>query len=496
MGLEAAIETLVFLVSSIAVARYLGPAKLGYFSYINFFVSVVTRTSGSGLASVTRKYMSEFLALDQPGTARAVYNLAYRYQLLGAFAITALGLGAVALFGDPAFRLMSCILILAIVPGAMSGVLAQANSAFEDVSKNTLSAIGFLVAYGTIIALTIVFHWDLVGIASALLIGRMVEFVLRMVPLHRQLRRLPLDPLNEELTSRIRRFCIDAFGIQLLMVVVWDRSEMVFLRAFSTVEQIAFYSVSFGLASNLLALSRTFASGTGVSLMTEAVRDPKRVESIAGNASRYLLLMVFPVHLGAAAITSEAVRFAYGAKYLSAIPVLIVASLLAIPRGFLEIPEILLRAADRQKRLLLWMTITGVVNIALDVLLIPRYAAVGAAWANGLAQSFGIFALWHQSRRFYQFSFPVAVAVRLGLASTLMAGLAWFLGRSIPGLPGLVAAVGVAIPAYVVLVKVFNGLNASDRLRLAPIGRKLPGPFRSAYMAAIEFATPGAKESG
>ena len=71
-GLETVLETIVFLGTSIAVARYLGPEKLGEFTYINFFVTTVTRTSGTGLAGATRKYMSEFLGLGRPGTARAV----------------------------------------------------------------------------------------------------------------------------------------------------------------------------------------------------------------------------------------------------------------------------------------------------------------------------------------------------------------------------------------------------------------------------------------
>ena len=97
-GLETVLETIVFLGTSIAVARYLGPEKLGEFTYINFFVTTVTRTSGTGLAGATRKYMSEFLGQDRPGTARAVYHLAYRYQLLASILITALGLISVFFF--------------------------------------------------------------------------------------------------------------------------------------------------------------------------------------------------------------------------------------------------------------------------------------------------------------------------------------------------------------------------------------------------------------
>jgi len=35
-------------------------------------------------------------------------------------------------------------------------------------------------------------------------------------------------------------------------------------------------------------------------------------------------------------------------------------------------------------------------------------------------------------------------------------------------------------------------LEPSDRLRLRPIGNRLPGPFRRAYFATIAFVTPTA----
>jgi len=489
-GLETVLETVVFLGTSIAVARYLGPTKLGYYSYINFFVMIVNRTAGTGLAMSTRKYMTEYLALGRPGVARAVYHFTGRYQLLSAVIITAIGLAGVAWFGDPAFRLMSSLLILSIIPGVMSWVPAQANLAFEDQSKNTYSGLSYIFASTVVILLTLHFHWDLVGIASASLIGRCVEVVFRTIPLQARLRKIPLEPLPGQLVRSIRRFCIEAIAIQVLMTVVWDRSEMIFLRAFSSLEQIAFYSISFGLANNLLILPRIFGGATCVTLMAEASRDPGRVDSIVKNASRYLLLVAFPVHLGAAAITSQMIRFTYGAKYIGAIPVLMVAAILAIPRAFLEIADTLLRTADRQKRLFVLYILTGLVNIALDWALIPHFGAVGAAWGNGLSQALGVAAIWMQARRYYTFGLPLGTTVRLLLAATIMSLTAFAIGHTIHGLPGLILAVATAVPLYVLLVKLFHGLEASDRLRLSPLGNRMPGPFRRAYSATIAFVTP------
>ncbi len=198
-GLETLLELFVFLGTSIAVARYLGPLKLGYFSAVSFPVSVITSASGTGLAQATRKYMTDFIGVGRIGTARSVYDFTYKYQLLGAVSISAIAMVIVLAAMHPGYKLMAAILVLSMVPGLMSWVPAQANLAFEDASKNTVSAFGYIFSYLVVIVLTLHYRWDLPGIAAAMLIGRTAEVVLRTIPLNRFLRTVPREPLPEEL---------------------------------------------------------------------------------------------------------------------------------------------------------------------------------------------------------------------------------------------------------------------------------------------------------
>ena len=489
-GLEQVMEIVVFLGTSIVVARALGPEKLGYYSYINLFVGVITGAGGIGLATATRKYMSEYLALDRPGLAHAVYRFTWRYQVLAGLVITGFGVAGVWIFSEPQFRLMSAILVASILPGVMSWVPAQANAAFEDMSPNTISALWYMFSYAVVVVLTLWFHWDLVGIASASLIGRLVEVVMRTIPLGKKMKAMPSEPLPAPVRANIRRFCLESIGIQLLMAIIWNRSELIFLRHYSTLEQMGFYSVAAGLASKLLIAPRTFGGATGVTLMVESSRDPGRVDAIVKNASRYLLLAAIPVHLGAAAITWEAIRFAYGARYSGAVPAMVVACLLSLPLAFQEIPDTLLRTADRQKQIIGWMVVTAILNIGLDWVLIPRHAAVGAAWGNGLSQAFGVCAMWMAAQRAYSFSLPKRTALRLFTAGLVMAAAAFAVTRTVHGLAGLVLGVGCAVPLYVLLVKLLHGLEPSDRVRLQPIAHRLPGPLGRLFDATITFVTP------
>ena len=49
---------------------------------------------------------------------------------------------------------------------------------------------------------------------------------------------------------------------------------------------------------------------------------------------------------------------------------------------------------ERQDLIIRWGLISGVLNVALDFALIPKYGAVGAALANGTTQTFSALALW------------------------------------------------------------------------------------------------------
>ena len=278
------------------------------------------------------------------------------------------------------------------------------------------------------------------------------------------------------------------------MSVVWDRSEMIFLKAFASLEQLAFYSVSFSLANNLLAIPRTFGSATGMTLMVESSREPGRVDSIMRNTCRYLFFLVLPIHFGAVVLADRAIRLAYGTKYIDAIPVMIVAAIFAIPRAVEELPNVLLKAADRQKSIFFWLIVTGVVNISLDLALIPHFGAVGAAFANGLAQGFGVFTMFRAARQSYEFSLPVKTIARLAVAAALVAIISLTAVRLIPGLVGLIVAIVAGLASYLPLVRLLHALEPSDRARFSNLAARLPEFGQKRLLAVIMFLTPAVAE--
>ena len=129
-------------------------------------------------------------------------------------------------------------------------------------------------------------------------------------------------------------------------------------------------------------------------------------------------------------------------------------------------------AIDRPWALLPLSGGVAALNLALDLALIPRYGALGAAFANSAAQIGFALAAWLIVRRVTGARLPAPPLLAIPLLGALVAfGLPRLLMAQLPGVGGLLLAIAAAALAY-----------AAGVVLLAPrlpgfetLGRWLPG---------------------
>src|SRR5579875_46554 len=83
-GLENVISFASSLITSIAIARTLGPAQMGYVIYVAFIAQIASQVGSIGIPATTRKYMAEYLGAGSPGIARFIYRRTLLLQALTA----------------------------------------------------------------------------------------------------------------------------------------------------------------------------------------------------------------------------------------------------------------------------------------------------------------------------------------------------------------------------------------------------------------------------
>src|ERR1035438_1022902 len=181
-GFETIVGSVVALVSSILINRYLGPTKNSYIVYVSYIASLVGSLGVAGIPATTRKYMSEFIGIGDRGTARYIFLRTLLLQI---------GLATVATGGllywvrgnaRADYKLASTLLVISIWPALVNSVAAQANAATEDLSTNMPASVISTLVYAAGIMATVVFHWGVVGVGAALLVMRIVDFLVRFFP--------------------------------------------------------------------------------------------------------------------------------------------------------------------------------------------------------------------------------------------------------------------------------------------------------------------------
>jgi O-antigen/teichoic acid export membrane protein len=124
-------------------------------------------------------------------------------------------------------------------------------------------------------------------------------------------------------------------------------------------------------------------------------------------------------------------------------------------------------------------------------MLIPGHGALGAAWANGVAQTFAAVTIWGRVLARYPVRIDVPVLLRLSAATLAMAVVV--LGIvAVPFNPTM--KLGVAVPAgaivFLVTSRMFSVLQTDDRRRLLQLSALLPRPVGSSFNRLVDFLVP------
>jgi O-antigen/teichoic acid export membrane protein len=477
-NLLATLTSVVFSVAtSSLVARMLGPQQQGVYSYVLWLIGVLAALAGLGLPSVALKYLSEYLGKDDREQAGDILSWLWRRQLaLGGLAMVGLMVTA-PLLADPDLRLYLLVAALGFIPLTASNLLASAIQGAQEFGATTrvsllVAPLQFALSLAVLKA-----GLGITGLVGVGLIATIVTLVLllravRVVGYRDQLWRHVALP--SDLQRRIWRYCLNLLLVMVIDLVVWQRSEVFFLRRFASAEQIAFYGIAFAISEWGMRLPGVF---TAVLLPTFSGQfgrgDAVGLQASFTASMRYLALVALPVSWGGAAVTRAFIALVYGEAYLPAAPVA------AIMLGFASLGAVsgasasLVYSADRPDVVVKVGLVAAVLNVTLALLFVPSHGALGAAVANSAAQMFAITA----GNLYVVFGLkavlPLKALGKIATAAASCALVAWGV---------TVAAAGLV---YLAGLRVLHAVEPEDVALLARLAERLPRRFRSGCLLVL-----------
>jgi O-antigen/teichoic acid export membrane protein len=485
------------LAASVAIAHALGPAKVGYYSYLLWAVSSVAAAAGLGVPAATRKYAAEFFGAGDTRAALDIVDRTWNIQRVFATSAALGSLAVVAFFVPGQHRIYAVLAALCVVPTMLLEIPTAAAAAAQRYQAFVVPSIIGAALNLSGVALSLVFRWDLAGLSASLFTARCVDLWLRRRAFARIAVRRAGQPAaltgtnrNPCLTRRIRRFCAGSAAVQLLSLIVWDRSEVFFLGRFCDARQVAFYAMPFNMISQALLTTRGFASSAGAHLMNKVGSDRVAARCLTAVMLRYVAMIALPLLLGLAALSRPLVTLLYGIDFQPAAAILAVLATFAVARAAITPVLHVFSAFEMQGRALAVMTFCAAANLLLDWFLIPVRGALGAAFANGLSQCAGICALWlvlaREMRIHLQWRGMLPIAGAAIGAVTPAAAIA----LALPPWPALLIGVTAGVILYPTLLRALKAIDPADLERFTSLVLLVPVLLQPPTLRLIAWLAP------
>ena len=426
--------------ASIILARYLGSEKLGEFGAIYAYATLFAWLATFGIDTI----MAREASIDR-NQATNILRTGTKLCLMFAIGATILSL-AIAPFAGYKGRL-HFLLIFAVMETLLLAPLRLPGIVFQVDLKQWYS-VGINLFRQFLWLLLVVELARLQAPLITVIVWRFIVATLEAILIWGISRRF-LSRLSEVRADRARFYLASAapMAFSALLASVYMRIDQVMLHNMVNDSTLGQYVAAVRVSEMFEMLPAALIASL-VPILSISAKDPEIFRIYLDRAFRYFLVLASAVCVVITTGAGLIINLLYGRQFAAATPLLAVLIWSEASTFFGAVVVNAMVARNLQKYLLVPTAVGALSNVALNLYLIPRYAALGAAWATLISYSLAWFA--------------VLLAFRQTRPLVLQ-GLRW-------AVPAFALAVGAVLAASYLPAPVFLKLGAGVVLYAAGVG--------------------------
>ena len=397
------ITSIIGFASSIILARYLGINQYGVYGYFMWVVATLSLFANPGLGQAILKYFPQYYFSLNPNQ-KILWKKLFNYFLAAQIIIMIVMLSLLFInsglvskylirFQHQEQDKLFLYALIALIPIILNNFLLcilRAIQKFKIIS--ILQIFTQLIWLGGILYILIA-QASLYTLILFYIFTNLFSLITSAWCLRSIYRQNILPPQNIEHLPWKKIIGYSAWGfISLFLVsIVWDKSELFFLGIYSNTQQIAIYSLAYSLGlyiSSIFSPFITVVNNTTAELIGTKQQD--KLQFLSQHLTKYLGIIIIPISILFIIYINKILLLFYGRDFLSAgiiFPFLIFSQIM--PLIFNPISTIPTLSHDIRKVVYIGFG-AAVLNITLDLWLIPSLQALGAAIANSAAQLLAI----------------------------------------------------------------------------------------------------------
>ncbi|MFH1017352.1 MAG: flippase [Pseudomonadota bacterium] len=372
---QNALVTVASVVITAIIARRLGKTDYGTFTYAFAFANLFFVFASMGLRPVTVRAIAQ-----TPDRLVPYLGMMFPLRLvLGLVATAVLLLLSRLLHQDRMVILTVAIASGTVLFNSVSSIFRDVFQGFENLSVEAVTAV--LVRAFTFLGalLAIALGGGLLSLAWVYAAGGGIGCLYPYIVLRKQHIAVRPRVNASEALGELRKGL--PFALASILAIFTSRINPILLGTLSTQAMVGVYAAAMSITSVLQAVPDAIATSLFPTVARGYRTQASKTSHLLQRAFFYLALLGLPIAVGGFLCSDVIIGTIFGHKFVETPPVFRLL-ILSVPLEFLMLPaNFVLGAMHLQKAVLIRTAIGAALNVFLSFLLIPRYGAVGSAWA-------------------------------------------------------------------------------------------------------------------
>lgn len=365
------------------IARLIGVGNTGQYFFAITFTTIFTVVADFGLGPVLTREAARY-----PENSGKYINTIFWTKIL-------FGIGAFFLV----FFFINLLNYSAEIKHLvyLSGVTMffdNLHSAFYSIFRarknliyESIGIVGSQLATLIIGTVALVLHWPLIWLIAAYTIPSCLNFIYSAVAARRVYALPYAFSWDQQIFKSFIALALP-FALAGLIGRLYSYSDSLLMSKMLSPRELGWWSVPYKITFAFQFIPVALAASVYPEMSKLFLRDKFLIAPLFAKSWRYLFLIVFPLSFGLMALANPVITKIYHPDYLPSVPVLKVL-LVSLIFGYLAlITGALLNATNNQKKQTALLGSSLILNVALNLILLPRLGILGAAIAALVSNTF------------------------------------------------------------------------------------------------------------
>lgn len=382
MVADAVSKGLLFLLI-ILIARNLGDVTFGKYSFAFAFTSLFAVFADFGLSTLTIRE----IARNREYAGKYLGNISLIKLLLsiitGIFIVISINL-----LDYPLDTILAVYFAGAyVIVNSFNQFLRAFFRAFEKMEYEAVTRITERIILFIAVASMLHFGYGLVPIISVFFIVSVFNFFVTIVLVLKRFVKPSYD-IDLKLWKEIIKEALP-FGLTAVFVVIYFKIDTIMLSIMINDATVGWYNAAYNIVDGLMFVIAGSLTGALYPLMSNHYKSSNKIKEVFTKSFRLLFFVGVVVALIVTAFSDKIIFIIYGAEYANSVMALKILIWAFFIICISTVSSTLLNSAGKQKIVAIGTCLGAILNISLNLFLIPRYSLEGAAFATVITEVFG-----------------------------------------------------------------------------------------------------------